>query len=46
MKLAGEANWWATPFLRRLQRRIEITEGTGVTGVIDGQPGRFPPREL
>jgi RND superfamily putative drug exporter len=31
MKLAGEANWWAPPFLRRLHRRIAITEGAPVT---------------
>ena len=27
MKLAGEANWWAPAPLRRLHRRIAITEG-------------------
>jgi RND superfamily putative drug exporter len=27
MRLAGEANWWAPPFLRRLHNRIGLSEG-------------------
>ena len=26
MRLAGDANWWAPPFLRRLHDRIGISE--------------------
>ena len=33
MKLAGEANWWAPAPLRRLHRRIAITEGGDVAVV-------------
>jgi RND superfamily putative drug exporter len=27
MRLAGELNWWAPPFLRRLHDKIGISEG-------------------
>jgi len=27
MRLAGEANWWAPPFLRRLHQRFGLSEG-------------------
>jgi len=27
MRLAGEANWWAPPFLRRVHQRFGLSEG-------------------
>jgi len=35
MRLAGEANWWAPPFLRRVHRRFGLSEGPAPTAPAD-----------
>src|SRR5258708_27832642 len=38
MRLAGEVNWWAPPFLRRLHNRIRIKERIELPPVMEVAP--------
>ncbi|MEY2423429.1 MAG: putative drug exporter of the superfamily [Acidimicrobiaceae bacterium] len=42
MRLAGEVNWWAPPFLRRIHDRIGITEHVELPEIILPAPARTP----
>ncbi len=44
MRLAGDANWWAPPFLRRLHQRIGISEHVDLDDDdAPGLPAALPP---
>ena len=40
MRLAGELNWWAPPWMRRLHRRIGLSESAPEPSALAGVPGR------
>jgi RND superfamily putative drug exporter len=46
MRLAGEVNWWAPKFLRRIHDRIGISEHVELPPIVAPKPPQMPPSAL